>query len=187
MRSAIFSGLALAGLTLFASSAALAQRPQECRTGNGARGYEEGRNLQRNLLQYLWETRFDCNTLEDFVYAVDVPLSSTPSTSAYLRCRDVGIVSGITSMIEEKQSSCAWMCFAQGLDIGETQARIYCRLPQQYKAMAQMSIPLCTVATEQACKGALRSYVNNLCAASAASDPAFEQFVEKACDFRTAP
>lgn len=187
MRSAMISGLALAGVTLFTASASLAQPPWECTTGSGARGYEEGRNLQRNLLQFLWATRFDCDTLEDFIYAVDVPLSRTPSTSSYLRCRDVGIVHGIRSVIEEKQTACGWMCFDQGLDIGEMQARIYCRLPEPYKREAQISLALCTIATEQACKGALRSEVNNLCPASAASDPLFEEFVEKACDFQAAP
>lgn len=187
MRITMFSGLVLAACALFTSSAALANLPRECRTGSGGRGYREGRDLERNLLQFLWDTRFDCDTLEDFVAAVDVPLSRTLSTSPYLRCRDVGIVHGIRGVIEERQFECGLACFDQGLNIGELQARIYCRLPEQHREQGQKSFSLCTIATEQACKGALRSEVNNLCPASAASDSRFEEFVERACDFRTAP
>src|SRR5687768_13119025 len=95
-----FSALILVAASLVTSTA-LARSPQ-CYSGNGERGYKEGYNLETNVLRTV-RARFDCNNIEDFVKAIDIPFG-TYSTSAYLRCRNEGIRDAVESAIIDAQT-----------------------------------------------------------------------------------
>jgi hypothetical protein len=181
MNPPTFAAVSIAAFSILVSSAALAEPPSWC-TGSGATGYNQGYDLEYNLLQNIWSTRFDCNTLEDFVAAVEVPTPSSSSSSLFLDCRNVGIAESIWAVIAEKQNECAVDCYDNGADIGETQAAIYCNLPEPYEAQ-MLAFPLCSITSEQGCEAALRSSVTQNCPEAAGADPGYEEFVAMSCNF----
>jgi hypothetical protein len=175
-----FAAIPIAIAATMISVAAFA-RPQECRTGSGARGYQQGYALEENLLNRVWRTRFDCDTLEDFVYAIDVHFDPARTRSPYLNCRDAGIVEALQDQIEKRTNQCAHQCFRSGSEIGRLGGQQFCGLA----VVTQVEIariPLCQLTSIQGCRSAFRSYVNNNCPKEAENDrDFFEQFARDAC------
>jgi hypothetical protein len=171
--------LALGAAASLASHSALAL-DSHCTSGNGKRGYDEGYKIESNLLEQIWSSRFSCNTVEQFVSAINVSLSAVPSSDAYLQCRNVGVSAAIQAQIYDKQVECSLGCYQSGSSIGTLNGEIYCGLPEEdNKRTGGYSI--CAVSSTQGCASALRSYVQSNCAAKAAADPGFEGYVRSAC------
>lgn len=175
-----FAAIPIAIAATMISVAAFA-RPQECRTGSGARGYQQGYALEENLLNRVWRTRFDCDTLEDFVYAIDVHFDPARTRSPYLNCRNAGIVEAIQDQIEKRTNQCAHQCYRSGSDIGRLGGQQFCGLVEV--AEVDRYVPrLCQIVSIQACRSAFRSYVNNNCPNDRDKDPElFEVFVQDSC------
>jgi hypothetical protein len=154
--------------------------PAQCQSSNGHRGYKDGYDLENGLLNHIWNTRFACNTLEEFIAAVNVQIDLSPSSDPYLQCRNVGIADAVVDAMGYRQSSCGAQCYDNGSSIGEKAAVIYCGLPPLMKTKSY-SHKLCTITSRQGCNSALRSLVQARCAQQAAADPGFESYVEAAC------
>lgn len=180
-RAAPIVGLAAVFVAMTALQGdALASRPPECTSGSGLNGYNSGYQLQTNLLRYIWESSYDCDTLEDYIRAVDVPFDPS-SSSTYLACRNAGIADGIRSSIEYYQTQCVVACAVNGADVGSLNGRIYCGVPVTYSLTGELKV--CDYVSEQACRGALTSYANSYCPEKKAADPKFDEFLGYACAF----
>lgn len=185
MRARIHVVMVMAALAALVSLApadasATTHPPSACMAGGGSRGYQQGYRYERRLLETIW-SRFDCDTLEDFVKAVEID-PWTSSSSRFLECRNTGIVDAVYDVIDEKTAFCVDACFDSGVDIGRKQADVYCGLPLD-RGFTAMDLNLCQTASEQACESAFRSRVNSRCRWKADQDPEYERFVDRACDF----
>lgn len=168
-------------------------RSNACTSGTGARGYEAGYRLQKNVIRYLWEEKFhsECYELESFISAVNISFDpGNYGGDRYLRCRDEGMVSGLTGAIDEIQDECGHRCVESGSSAGELFAKQYCGVvEQESQAAAEMAsqINICETFSTQACKTALLGFVNSkdFCRSRSEQDPAFQDFVDNiACAVR---
>jgi hypothetical protein len=170
--------LALGAAASLASHSALAVE-SHCTSGNGLRGYNEGYSLEKNLLENIW-SRFACNTVEQFVAAIDVPFGASTSSDVYLQCRNVGISTAISDQIYAKQKECLLECYESGSAIGRLNGKIYCGLTE--KGEFESSYTLCPLGSQQGCNSALRSYVQTNCPNQVMADPGFDEYVKLACE-----
>ena len=171
--------ISLVAATSLLSSAALAL-PAQCQSSSGKRGYRDGYDLENGLLNRIWTTRFACDTLEQFIMAINVPFSPSFSSDPYLRCRNVGLADAVIDTIGSHQVSCGIQCYDNGSSIGQLAGVIYCGLPPLMSPKTYSS-NLCTITSRQGCNSALRSVVQTSCAQQAAAGPGFDSYVETAC------
>jgi hypothetical protein len=173
---------------LVASSGMAALPPMEsCMTGSAARGYDAGYMQETNWLESLWTTHdFDCDRLEDYISAIDVPFDPTPVSSPFLLCRNAGISAAIADVQIAKQAKCGGQCLENGSNIGKQRAQTFCavsRLVMGEKGMKGTLGPkLCPVLSMQGCSAAFTSYVDSNCPVAREMDPStFEKDLKSAC------
>jgi len=163
---------------LAVSDAIASEAPPGCLSGDGARGYNQGYQLESGVVERIWGM-FSCNSVEDFVKSVDVGWTPSFTADRFLRCRNIGIGQAIGDKIQEKAVSCGHQCFTTGSEIGELNGKLYCAPPDLSEKSMELSF--CSLVSTQACSSTLRSYVQNNCQDRAASDPGFEDYVKRAC------
>ncbi len=158
----------------------------ECQTGSGAQGYNSGYQAQYGVIDHLWTQvhQQDCFSLESFIEAVDVPYFGTLSSSAFLRCRDQGLIDGISGRVNDIITQCVDESTVNGEEVGIFNGRLYCGVPAQQGYSARASaLPLASIVASQSCKVALKSYVSQNCPNKPHADPGYNQFVLTACGF----
>jgi hypothetical protein len=184
------AGLLAASAAALISTDALAAPPGSCRSGEGRRGYDQGYQIQARLLRANFKRYFTCNSLESFIKAVNIEFPEAMSTDRFLQCRDLGLIDGMNDTIRAIGDECPQRCSDSGGSLGTLAARQYCRIQEVIAEAPSFGaprypepIPICTIATEQACRAAFTSVVENddACSKRSRRDPNFSQQIEDTC------
>lgn len=182
--------LAAAGLSLAVGSSSAAPESLDCQQGDGARAYDQGYRLQAQLLRRLFERNFTCLSFEKFAQAVRVPLPPPSTEDLTLQCRDVGLIFAMDDTIYQIAEQCTIECAASGDFFGRMEAAQYCRAAEAVGIQWVVPpIPMCDLASEQACRAAFESEVRKDpdCSAFADADSTYQETLNLACAFVSAP
>lgn len=187
MKQSMVWSMVLASI-LVASSGVAALPPSEtCMTGSAARGYDAGYKQETDWLESLWTTHdFDCDRLEDYISAIDVPFEATPVSSPFLLCRNAGISAAIADVQIAKQLTCGGQCLNNGSDIGKQRAQTFCGVAHlilgEKGTKSTRGPKLCSTLAMQGCTAAFTSYVDSTCPDAREMDPVkFQQDLKNAC------